>query len=130
MISTYLECQLWYEQFKICSFVTGGNGSSVRPPTVDGAFALLLANSCALMVVYAEVSGGDRDGSTKFLCQTMTPLLCEFGSLPLESFGGASTIIKAWTLRRLSALATFIIHHPERLQHHILVTFIHCRDGR
>jgi hypothetical protein len=58
------------------------------------------------MAAYADVSWAGRDGNTKLLCQTMTPLLCESWSLPLESFGGACTIIEAWTLRRLSAFAT------------------------
>jgi len=57
---------MWYEQFKMCSFVTGGNGSSFKPPSADEEIGSSVTTSWVLMVVCIVGFQSDRD-----ICQRM-----------------------------------------------------------
>lgn len=58
IVRTHLGCQSWYEQFKMCCLVTGGNGSSVKP-LVDLEMGSSVTISRVLMAVYVHVCRND-----------------------------------------------------------------------
>jgi hypothetical protein len=96
----------------MCSFVTGGKGSSVKPKS--GAVAERgwpLPDACEIMAVSAKKLQDLRGRDAKVLWENMTPLLCESESFCWESFGGADhrASSAAWTLllRRNSASAPY-----------------------
>ena len=67
--ATHFGCHVWYEQFRMCCFVTGGNGSSVRP-VLAGAEALRAFVAAAAAAASDALMAGVLAG----LLRAMTPL--------------------------------------------------------
>lgn len=51
----YFGCHEWYEQFKICCLVTGGNGSSVNPLSTGAEVSRSVIDSAELMVAGIDI---------------------------------------------------------------------------
>jgi hypothetical protein len=81
----------------MCSFVTGGKGSAVKPTSgvvVDRVWPL--PDACEVMAVFANTPQDLRGSDAEVLWKNMTPLLCESGTLLLGKFwwGKSSRIVR------------------------------------
>ncbi len=56
---TNLGCHLWYEQFKMCSLVTGGKGNSLYPTSTGAEAVSSLVASCVVMVAGLNVTNDE-----------------------------------------------------------------------